>query len=137
MLASRGLDEACRVRAISLAMSAADPARTAALRTIRGQFPVLAFYSHTKRTPFETAEDDKYGIDRRAFSNLHVEEFFVPSLPQHLVLHSLTNSTNGPSVEHFFQAMKCVKCCDALLLLQVVQDPNVIWRGGISLCLTP
>ena len=107
-------------------MSAADPTRTAALRTIRGQFPVLAYYSHTKRTTLETAEDDKYGIDRRAFSNLHVEEFFVPSLPQHLVLHSLTNNTNGPSVEHFFQAMKCVKCCDALLLLQVVQDPKVV-----------
>ncbi len=107
-------------------MSVADPTRTAALRTIRGQFPVLAYYSHTNRTTLETAEDDKYGIDRRAFSNLHVEEFFVPSLPQHLVLHSFTNNTNGPSVEHFFQAMKCVKCCDALLLLQVVQDPTVV-----------
>ncbi len=94
------------------------------LRTACGS-PVLTYYSHTKRTATERVQDDKCNIDRRVFSNLHVEDFFAPTLPDHLVLHPVASGVAGRSVEHLFQANKCVKLCDAVLLLQV-QDPKIV-----------
>ena len=96
-----------------------------ALRTVAGGSPVLTYYSHTKRTATEVVEDDQFAIDRRVFSNLHVEDFFAPTLPAHLVLHPVASGVEGRSAEHLFQANKRVKLCDAVLLLQV-QDPKIV-----------
>lgn len=76
----------------------------------------LPFYSHSRRSPFEEAEDRALGgesVDRRVFSNLFASPVDIGAAAA--ARFGLVKSA-WPSTEHLFQAAKCALRADQLFV---------------------
>jgi hypothetical protein len=102
---------------------------------------VLPFYSHSRRSKQEAAEDATHGIDRRVFSNLFADTKPLQVGPlldadgRNLMRYDWLAESNGVCSESFFQAAKCEHEFDARFIVSDL-DANDAARSGYSISTT-
>lgn len=103
---------------------------------------VIPFYSQTRRSKQEVAEDTARGIDRRVFSNLYPDSapLRVPALPDgtggNLMRYDWLAEVDGVCSESFFQSAKCLHECDARFIMADLNELEAAKFGQSRLHLT-